>query len=216
VPPRSLPIEGEVILVRRAHRVSVPFRIETVTMDASLSRWGAIGQSRQWSTQKRTEHVNVHRDWLLEVSQALLTRAAPRLTSRRAMYPPGERNHIVDFLSRHRRVATSSRGGAQHLGPLRQGRSGSLCLGDVDPLSPSGSPERRRPAPWVIMTTWPSRGQEGVSTLSPDPTNTRTQCFDRATIFSGGSLLARQDLVLTAAGRPGASLVPPRQEGALD
>ena len=39
---------------------------------------------------------------LLEVSQVLLTWAAPRLTSLRAMYLPGERNLVADFLSRNK------------------------------------------------------------------------------------------------------------------
>ncbi|XP_068583377.1 LOW QUALITY PROTEIN: uncharacterized protein [Cebidichthys violaceus] len=39
---------------------------------------------------------------LLRVSRALLTWAAPRLTSLRAMYLPGERNQVADFLSRHK------------------------------------------------------------------------------------------------------------------
>jgi len=39
---------------------------------------------------------------LLEVSQALLTWAAPCLASLRSMYLPGERNQVADFLSRHK------------------------------------------------------------------------------------------------------------------
>ena len=39
---------------------------------------------------------------LLRVSQSLLTWAAPRLASLRAMYLPGERNQVADFLSRRK------------------------------------------------------------------------------------------------------------------
>jgi len=93
---------------------SVPFRRETVT-DASLSGWGVVWQKMTGAVVCSEPH-RAHQ----------CARAASCAPSSQALPVPLETSTGG--------VATSSRGGA-HLGSLRPGISGSLCLGDVDPLS---------------------------------------------------------------------------------
>jgi len=93
-------------------------------------------------------------------------------------------------------VAASSRGGAQHLGSLRQGRGRSLCLEDVDQLPPmvllDGEDQAfgsGRPGSFMAKVS-----SLCLSTPSSDPTNTPQSASSGPQASSGGPLLASQDL----------------------
>jgi len=113
-----------------------------------------------------------------------------------------------------RGVATSSKGGAQHMGSRWQGRGGSLFLGDVNcplwfSLKEKTSPLGRN----ALDHTWP----EGLlyafpplTLILPTLLSVLVERFDRATGFSwwppsGQPELGSRFCTDSAAGRPGAS-----------
>ena len=115
------------------------------------------------------------------------------------------------------RMAASSRGGGLDVGPLRQGRGRPLCLGGVDALPSLVLLDRSDQPVGAGRVGARLAGQTSVclSTIASDPTDTPEGPFAGPPASAGGSLLAREALVFTAAHTLlQCAMAPPRQEGA--
>ena len=115
-----------------------------------------------------------------------------------------------------RRMAASSRGGGLDVGPLRQGGGRPLCLGGVYTLPPLVLLDRSHQPVGAGCVGTRLAGQTAVclSTIASDPTNTPEGPFAGPPASAGGSLLAREALVSTAAQTLlQCAMAPPRQEG---
>ncbi|XP_034396385.1 uncharacterized protein LOC117735684 [Cyclopterus lumpus] len=109
-----------------------------------------------------------------------------------------------------------ARGGAQHLGSLWQGKGGSLCLREVNPLPPLGlldgeDQSSRSRCPGPHMARGPSLC---FPSISPDLANASQGPSTGPQSFDGGPVVASQDLVSPVAQTlPRDAMAPPRQEG---
>ena len=128
---------------------------------------------------------------------------------------PGRRLPLPQQTS-SRGVAASPRGGAQHLGSLRQGRGGSLCLREVNPLLPLVLPKGEKQPPGAGRSG-PHMARGSSVCLSTPPSHLPDTSQSASTgpqAASGGPFLASPDLVSTAAQSPlRDALAPPRQGG---
>ena len=117
-----------------------------------------------------------------------------------------------------RGVAASPRGGAQHLGSLRQGRGGSLCLREVNPLLPLVLPKGEDQPPGAGRSG-PHMARGSSVCLSTPPSHLPDTSQSASTgpqAASGGPFLASPDLVSAAAQSPlRDALAPPRQGGPI-
>ena len=114
------------------------------------------------------------------------------------------------------RMAASSRGGGLDVGPLRQGGGRPLCLGGVDALPPLVLLDRSDQPVGAGRVGTRLAGQTAVcfSTIASDPSNTPQGPFAGPPASAGGSLLAMEALVSTAAQTLlQCAMAPPRQEG---
>ena len=157
---------------------------------------------------------------LLRVSRSLLTWASPRLASLRAVYLPGDRNPVADFLSRRKPPP-----GEWQLHPeVVDSMWGLFGKAEVDLFA---SEESMHCPPLVLLdrSNQPvGAGRVGarlagqtsacLSTIASDPTDTPEGPFAGPPASAGGSLLAREALVSTAAQTLlQCAMAPPRQEG---
>lgn len=112
-------------------------------------------------------------------------------------------------------VAPSSRGGAHHLGPLRQGGCGCLRLRSNDPLSPLVFSDGDNQPPWPGCTGSPLAEDPliCISSTPSDPANTSEGPSGWSQAATGGSFLASEDMVSShSQAVPRYTLAPPLQD----
>lgn len=113
-------------------------------------------------------------------------------------------------------LASSPRGGSQHLGHLRQGTGGSLRHRGVSPLPPLVLFDGGEQSSGSGCSLPRLAGQSPLclSTNAPDFPNATEGSPARSQTIAGSPLLAREDVVPSAAqALPQCAMAPPRQEG---